>query len=117
MDESEFIKNVRGIFGERGGPQGIKKTLKGEKVDPDFMVPYKSVNFTPDNQAEVQKEREGKRVNENVASADPTEKERDDIQKNLINILGGVVSTKAKSAEFTPYNQADVQNKEDAKKK
>lgn len=114
IDESAFIKSIRGTFSERrSGPQGIKKALKGEVVAPDFQVPYKSVHFTPDNQAEVQKQREKEReVNESLKSADPTDKEREDIEKSLMNILGGVVSSKPESAEFTPYNQPETQKKQ-----
>lgn len=40
----------------------VRKELKGEVVDPDFQVPLKSVNFSPFNQSETQKEREKDRV-------------------------------------------------------
>lgn len=40
----------------------VRKELKGQVVDPDFMVPLKSVQFTPYNQAEVQKKRKEERI-------------------------------------------------------
>jgi desulfoferrodoxin-like iron-binding protein len=35
--------------------EGVRKVLKGQVVKPDFQVPIRNVNFTPDNQAEAEK--------------------------------------------------------------
>jgi hypothetical protein len=56
------------MFVMSGSPEpaleGVRKALKGQIVEPDFQVPIKNVDFTPDNQAEVQKQRSKQKVSE-----------------------------------------------------
>lgn len=40
----------------------VRKTLKGQVVDPDFQVPVGSVNFSPYNQTDAQKKAEKGRI-------------------------------------------------------
>ena len=79
-NESEFIRDMRETFDEalasadptseerKDFEEGLRKILGGEIVKPDFMLPLKSVNFTPDNQADVQKQRDSKKKVEELKS-------------------------------------------------
>ena len=40
----------------------VRKTLKGQVVEPDFQVPVGSVNFSPYNQADAQEKAEKNRI-------------------------------------------------------
>lgn len=58
--------------------EGLRKILSGETVAPDFQVPIKNVDFSPDNQADAQKKQEEewdkeKKVKESAFIKDITE--------------------------------------------
>jgi len=66
VQESEFIKDIRETLAsadptpkeQQDMEEGLRKILSGEIVNPDFQVRPKDVNFSPFNQAEVQKDRD-----------------------------------------------------------
>ena len=72
VQESEFVKDIRETLAsadptpkeQEDMEEGLRKILSGETVNPDFQVRPKDVNFSPFNQAEVQKDRDEEKEKE-----------------------------------------------------